>query len=560
MLSGNTIAARELLRALFTTAEPRDWRLRKVLQITPLTHDSYRARTSFQFLLQSRFFKGAWDRAFNETPNPPDAPDDEAEIVLPIDWLPKYVLLNFSLEGPDGKSLSLFTSGATSAISTEMFRVSMETLDTRAADGRTTAHEFFTANRDVITCMIWTGQNEVVRALDAYGWRSRKTPSRTQFHRAMCGVYAKAAEQVGGDVLAAYGFSAAIAARCDELYAAIDDTSTALGVDRTGQPYWSPFHNPALLIRDLLRVRGITRPLREHAIEFLDKTLAFLNSIAALEADAFRLLTIVRALEKFAHEYPAYARVKVPLDRDFMIKIDQVIPMEMKWWQRYTGALRYQNYPVEAGGARSTHIEVTCEHPIELEQRPSRTRIIVGRQTLPIDEIFSVGSHSTPYYQHFYTNRSAADMRAAIERRAGESSEMAQLQVHYTVERGTIYGYRLVSLLAFAAAAVFARLYDPEKFSPGQLQLVALIPFLSGFLGALSALRPQENIVAIRVQKYKYFVLGAVTLTALHFLAGLIYPSWPQTFRDVVGAVPLFGRLVVPAAPDLPTDAQLLLR
>jgi hypothetical protein len=441
-----------------------------------------------------------------------------------------------------------------------MFRVSMETLDTRAADGQTTAHDFFTSNRDIITCMISTGQNDVVRALEAYGWRSRETPSRKHFQRAVCGLYAKAAEHVGGDVLAAYGFSEAIAARSDELYAAIDDSSTALGVDRTGQPYWSPFHNPALLIRDLLRVRSITRPLREHASTFVDQTLRFLKAITALDADAFRLLTTVRVLEKFTHEYPAYTRVKVPLDRDFMIKIDQIIPMEMKWWQRYTGALRYQNYPLEAGGSRSTHVEVSCEHPIELEQRPSRTRIVVGTQTMPTDEIFSVGSHSTPYYQHFYTNRTAADLRASIGRRVGESSAKAQLQVYYTVEKGTIWGYRLVSLLAFAAAAVFARLYDPERFSPGQLQLVALIPFLSGFLGALSALRPQESIVAIRVRKYKYFVLGAVSLTALHFLAGLMCPSWPQTFRDVVGTLPVLGRLVLPAGAGLPADSQLLLR
>ena len=541
MLTQDGIAAKEVLTSLFFV-EPRQWRLRKVLQITPLTHDSYRARTSLQFLVPRGLFAAAWARAFRDTPNAPAPPDTGADIVLPIDLLPKYVLLDFSLEGPDGKPLSLLTSGTTSALSIEIFRAFAEELDDVVGDGLTTAQSFFEAHRDVIACLISTGQNEIPKSVARL---SRRRPARDAFSRVMSMVYGTAAARGGGDVLDEYGFRERMAERAPALHDAIETVSAMLAFDRSPDARWSPFRNPALLISDFLRLRAVTRPLPEHAGDFIDRSLAFLGAVAALHhADAERFGPLFGFLEKLTYEYVAYARVSVRPDRDFMIKMDQIIPMELRWWERYTGALRHQNYLIALGGSRSSHIEVSCEHPIELEQRPKRSAIVVGSRKLPIETIFSEGSHSTRYHQHFYTNRSAAEVRSAILRHGGARDAFLRLRVYYTVEAGTLYGYRLVSVLALAAAILFARLYDPAELLPGRAQIVSLIPFLSGFLGALSALRPQENVVAIRVRKHKLFVLAMVAAMAAHFLIGLLWPSWPGAFREVVGRIPVVGRLV----------------
>lgn len=547
MLTSSGIASKEILAALFF-AEPSNWRLRQVLQISPLTHDSYRARTSFQFLIHRAFLEAAWNRAFADTPAPPDLPESEIEIVIPIDYLPKYVLLDFSLEGPDAKPLSLFTSRATSAISVEIFRQFTEELDESLADGQRTAQQFTNNHSDIITCLISTGQNDVARALDSFGWSTGRVPTRSDFKNGVAVLYESLTQRLTGDRHASATFQYTLMTRCAKFYEVIAGLPASL-CDAVGEdnPYWSLFLNPALLIADFLNIRGVVVPTDADVAEFFDLCHAYLGGLVDLQDDKERFDYLTRFLSKLTYLYVAYARVKVPIDRDFMIKMDQIIPMEIKWWRRFTGGLRYQNYLIGVGGSRSTHIEVSCEHPIELEQRPKRSRVVVGNRKVPVESVFSVGSHSTRYHQHFYTNRSIAEARRAISAAGGRLRGQGYLwlRVYYTVEAGTIYGYRLVSALALAALVLFVRLYEPSKFSPGQAQFVTVIPFLSGFLGALAALRPQENVVAIRVRKHKLFVLGLVALTLLHFMAGLLYPWWAEAVRNWIGGLPFVGRLVL---------------
>jgi hypothetical protein len=544
VLTAGELASKEILRALLFS-DPSVWRLRKVQQISPLTHDSWRSRTSFQLLIHRALLQAAWTRAFRGPGAQPPLPDNDVDLVLPIDFLPKRVLLDFSLEGPDGKGLALFTSSAASQISAEMFSLFVEDLDASVDDGRHRASEFLEQNRPIVDCLISTGQNDARRALEGFAVTHRRDPDPREFRRGMSLLYESVVSRLGGDPSTFAEIDYELALRAEASHAVLAATPPALRALVDGAPAWSPFLNPALLVGDFVRLRG-EPPTRQLLVTFFELCDRYRTHLADLQDDEERFPYLARFLSKLTDQYIAYARVRVPIDRDFVIKIDQIVPLAVSLGARLVGGLRYQNYAVALGGSRSSHVEISCEHPVELEQIPARSRIVVGRRTLPVETVFSVGSHSTRYHQHFYTNRSVEDVRRALAAagRGADGQGYIFLRIYYTIEAATIYGYRIVSALAVAALVLFVRLYEPSSLGRSQLQFVSVIPFFSGFLGALSALRPQENVVAIRVRKHKLFVLAIVGATLGHFFLGLLVHGWPEAVRTWLGGLPVAGSLV----------------
>ena len=197
MISDSDVVAKELLKAFFV-GEPRAWRLRQVTQITPLTPESYRTKTSYQLRLTRGLVRQAWWDMFHGVPDAPAPPDVEIEAIVPIDYLPKYVLLDFSLEDGAGKRLVLLTSGDTTAISFEVVRVAMMVLDERCVDGAQRAELFFNANRAVLFALVATGQREIPARLERLRAFPTLEPSEFDYCYWMMAFFSEALQQYTG--------------------------------------------------------------------------------------------------------------------------------------------------------------------------------------------------------------------------------------------------------------------------------------------------------------------------------------------------------------------------
>jgi hypothetical protein len=302
-----------------------------------------------------------------------------------------------------------------------------------------------------------------------------------------------------------------------------------------------------LLIVDYLKTRSDpTGDIGDLIDSFLGESHAFVSSFLHLADDELRFANVAMVLRRMARFYVAYSRVRVPLDQDFIIKMEQIIPSASEWsWSEPIRALRYRGfqwYPIRIGDSRSTHIEVSCEHPIELEQVPGWTRVRVGHRIVTANSLFGRSSHETRYHQHFYTTKTGEDIQRVLggaDPRAPRAMQDVKLGIKYAVERTTSWGYRLVNLVVFAALAFLIAVYDPDKMRAGQISVLPIVPVLFALFGALASLRPQESVVALRMRKYKTTVLlmgfGMVT----YFLSGLIWPTLATSLRRFVRDVGL---------------------
>ena len=157
----------------------------------------------------------------------------------------------------------------------------------------------------------------------------------------------------------------------------------------------------------------------------------------------------------------------------------------------------------------------------------------------------------TAFQQHFYTNKSTEEFSESLRARRVQIDERSiydlRLGIAYRVDFVTRCWYWLVSGVAAAALVFFVRIFDPAALRPEQLPAVSLIPVLSGVLGALAALRPQESIVIELTRVYKLWVLGVVSLLTAYFLLGLVSPGAITWIRAELGAVPGVGRVVHPS-------------
>lgn len=198
----------------------------------------------------------------------------------------------------------------------------------------------------------------------------------------------------------------------------------------------------------------------------------------------------------------------------------------------------YQWYPLKIADSRSSHIEVSCEYPVELEQVPSKTLVLVGNQYLAGGIVFGRSGYATKYHQHFYTQKSLEQLQRVLQAHGTDVRPMAildiKLGIKYVVEGTTRWGYRLITIVVFVALTFLVSVYDPAKMRSGQLSVLPIIVVLFALFGALASLRPQENVVAVRTRKYKIMALSMGFLMALYFLAGLVYQEAIESVRCMI--------------------------
>lgn len=547
----------------FFLAEPRDWRRRQVLQISPLEPASYLARISFQFYLPRDLINRARERAFHDIPQSQvTVPQDELEIILPIDYLPKYVLLNFSLEDQSGKPIPLLPSGESNELSLGIVEPAFAEVDTHVRDGADTAAAFFREFKFVISALTSAGQGETQSRLRSLHAFPEIDPSTAQYCCGMIAFYEDVLKEFTGHPNLSPSLTDSIRQDFLQIHLAIGHlTADAKKVLAAGEGYHSPLLNPPLLIGSYLRYPKPVKSddVAEHVGFFLEECQGFLRAVAELQADQVRFGWIMKLLSRLSRFYVAYTRMRVPIERHFLVKMEHVIPLQPEWWERFSGPWSEHRYPIRVGDSRSTHIEVTCEHPIELEQVPKATRVLFEREEGLLDVLlrrkrwrihvlFGKSSHSTRYRQHFYTDKTPEEIRAMVKahgvRLTPEVMFDFKLKIRYTVERAMKWGYRLISFIALLALIVFVRIYAPAELSGEEFRLVSLIPLLSGLLGAIASLRPQENIVAIRTRRHKVFVLMILFAMSVYFLVGLACPECTTASRQFIREIPGLGWLV----------------
>lgn len=524
----------------FFLADPRDWRLRHVLQINPVNPEAYRARTSYQFRVSGARLRRAWHAACVETGNHRPFPaGQEVQAIIPVDYLPKHVLLDFSLQDSDGKPLPLLPSGEINRLSLDMILAGVTSLDSQCPDQSSAAADFFRRSENIISALVSTGQREIQKRLEHLRAFSRDEPEEFSFTAGMLSFFEDALAQFTGDQRLADSAAEACRSGFRDVYRECREMSRGLRAALGGRDgYHSPLLNPALLIVEYFRQHPLPSSdrLDGSISDFLRECRQFLGALSGLADDELRFWPVTDVLMRMADYYIAYARMSVPIDRDFIVKMEQVIPVETgSWWRIWSW--RYQRYPMRIGGSRSTHIEIICEHPVELEQVPVATRVFIGGKPLPIDVLFGRTDHSTKYHQHFYTNKNIEQIALSLQSHGVEVQRPLFnfiLQIKYSIEVGTRWGYRLALIVASLASVVLLREFDPASLKPGEIRLVSLIPILTGLLGVLASLKPQENIVAFGTRKYKLFILLIAFLMTGYFIIGLVFPELVAATRGIL--------------------------
>jgi hypothetical protein len=306
----------------------------------------------------------------------------------------------------------------------------------------------------------------------------------------------------------------------------------------------NPLLNPIVLVVDYFKRYHDNRgDPAATLVQFFAACEVFISKIDDLADDTLRFWTVFRILDRFTRAYPAYARMKVPVGRDFIVEIDQLIPGDdTSFWRnplRGVAERTYQWYPFRTGDTRSLHIEVICDHPLELEQVPKATRLSVGGRLIPRTMLFGRAGYNTKYEQHFYTQTTAEELQAALgpDDQRRRSIFDFRLGVKYRVELATRVGYRLIALVVCAAFMALVVVYDPVKLLRGETSLLPLVPILFALFGALGSLKPQENLVALHMRKYKILVLGVGALMSLYFLVGLMFPGIATRGRALAKSV-----------------------
>lgn len=552
-----------VLEALFLDEEPRDWRLRGELRITPVTVDSYRERVRYQFRLSRRLIEAAMTRAGGAL----DPGASEVEVVMPIDYLPKQLLLDATVKDSDGKDTHVLHSTETTARMTSIFRAAMRAIDERVgtADRPDVARRFLEQSERIVTCLIGSGQGEIARRLEIARRFPPDHPRPRDFVRGMLDYLGEALQQFTGQRTPSPALRFACEVAAESALGVLERRPLA-ALD--GNEFHSPILNPLLLVTDYLKKHFVSAKPEASIDQFLlDCRIFHRNLLPLLEDPLWPYIGVV--LFQMTYYYTAMARMTVPLGGDFTVELEQIIPLgdpvPWRWrdraaqtWRnlRYAG---YQWYPLRLGDYRSVHVEVISETPAELEQLPRKALVDAGGTLVPASVVFGRASHEASDYSHFYTNKTAQELSMTSKALglgldANVVMHDLKLGIKYRIEAATRWGYRLITMVVVFASLYLLSVYDPEVRGRGSF--LPVVPLLFTLLGALASFRPQETIVATRMRKYKAAVLMMSFAMATYFIVGVLHPPLVSGFRRVLQQVGLGALLTSPDAQG----AQLSVR
>lgn len=566
----------QLIRELFSATDPTLWRKRKVEQIIPLNKYSYRARTSYQFnvpaeiverVIREKRRKGdetkilaralTWTvEAFSGEKHIGPG-DSELEIILPITVFPKRVLLDFSITNMENRPVTLLSRHEGSRITQELIRFQLA----RFVPGET-GELLSEGNRGLIRTIVFLGVDDLSKRLREYRVPLAIAGGSVE-ETFVEGMSAFTKDAVGrflhpntDRIVGHYG------AETLGLHRKSFDVSDRLASLRIANPLGlhNPICNPLIGVLDYCKLRsdeersragGQTRhdgtAYREWFRDFIDSCGRFSDSILALE-DA-SLLEAFPIIDQFVEHYIAYALLEVTPGKEFLIKIEQVVPTRETDQDQ-----AYQGYHVVVGETRSTHVEITSAIPTELEQVPGETRVMVAGTPVEKGVVFGYSSHATKFLQHFYTTKSVEELERTLRARGYEiepgSIETVELEVKYQVERTLHWMYRGGTIIAvlftfyFFSAGVWSVLRraptaveTPTGMSGGPLWS-PIVPLILTVWVLFARLRAQEPIVADRLRRYVWIVMWCAFASTAGLFFGAFWTEVAATWLGgVVGAI-----------------------
>ncbi len=514
-------------------AEPEEWRLREVHAITPVDSDSYRERVSYHFRIGPDLVAKARIRAEAAEGKLPTATADHLDILLPLDYLPKHLLLDFSIQDAAGCPLTLLPSTEITALTFELASEGLQVFAEDASEEQRVAAKFFESFAPLIFALISTGQGTIARRAEKCGLPGDGcdlltfVQAGTRFLRAAV----RAARQVDVDRHTESHCRRALGQLYDTITEVPRPTRRILA-GRAG--FHSPLLVPALVLDEYLRHRPAAGgPLHAEIADFLGDSQRFLLRLGEFAQTESQFAPLAALLITYTEQYIAYVPIRAPIGQDFLIKMEHLTPCDPPPWRDRWRRL-YQRYPIGLGDSRSIHVEITCEHPLELEQVPSRTRMLDrdGKE-LPAGSVFK-SEFSTRAHQHFYSG--------ALGPEAWDSDtyrpRAIELEIHYAVDLTTRMAYWLVALVSLTALVIFVKEFVPPGVRGAQVAetpLVTTLPLITALIAVLISWRPQESLVALAIGNHKAVILGAALVMVLCLALGFLWPEGVLLLRKTLG-------------------------
>lgn len=591
--NAHLLFSRELLFQLLLEENPRRWRLRRVEQFTPNNLTSCESKVSYQFMLAHQLIEGVYHklkkrqsnaghtvpgleshpltRALTNTQPLRDIPLD---IVLPLAFFPKRVLLNFSVHAQDGKALTLKNRFEGSALSTEVIKRFTELLQLDLTQAEALRLGEFSKETSRLTrSIVFMAPQDVSRRLKkcgipVNGSRMYKKPKIEKFIKSSLSrffVDDTSAENALTTLISTHGASIGEIMRLSRL---IKEALSNSGYDGAEHGYHNPIINPFMASLDYYKLEisknddyeflsgGDRLKLHEQIFpKLIEDCLTFLHYLYSFQvigastndqaAVSHTFLKIYLFLNIFSQNYMAYVNTRIKADDEFLVKYEQTLTTTKQWrpFQR-----TYQNYKITLGDAQTTHIEVECKVPTELKQvRVSKPLRVLG-EPIRVDEIFGYSSEFTEYHQHFYTTKTNTEIEDILiqkqlfrERPTASFFDM-ELWVKYRVESSIRLIYFFICTIAVLLGIFFPCFLKVGPKAGASLSAISLIPIGLGILALVARLRPQQVITADLLRPYVCTIIFIAysVLTAALLWAGWSLSLLPPFLHEMVSSVILW--------------------
>lgn len=515
----------ELLRRLVVNTTL--WRRRRIEQITPLDRYQYRVRVSLQLNVPRQLIEEAcvntWPllrpvalEAMLCTPT---------VALLPVAMLPKTVLINFSIWGPDGTPIPISTRFEASRHTSNVIKWRLSSDES--------AKIFFRSHMPLIrTIAFLSAQDLRDRYIGAKGDQSRVASS--QRPEPMTAFLGQSLERY---------FPTKIRALLEQHSSNLNDLvrqvlPVANRVQRHRELYGEapdhdPICNPLLGALDYFKLATHGADLEKISstqsnyleglfTSLLDACRRFLTDLTVLPEQS--LATVANSLDEFVDRYFMYCTLPILPDQDFVIKYEQLVPAVVrdKW-----SFLRpyHQCYDLVLGDAQSVHYEVTCSTPTELEQKTSETKLFLGEHQVEPDVVFGYKALSGRFHQHFYTTKTKAEASRAISARYAnigpDAIDGLQLSIRFRVDRGIAYTAVISGILSvIITIAVLVSILRGHSASSERSQL-ALQYFIIAALAVwavISRVGIKEKLVADRLVFWTVTIGVSAVVTILAVL------------------------------------------
>jgi hypothetical protein len=492
------------------------WRKRRILNISSVDQNCYRLRTSYQLQIPKDMLSNVCSLL--------DIPFDDKRfsgswpLFIPLDWLPKHVLIDFSVFNPKGHRIPVLLRRETTDLTYEHILRPQLHLALYRFKFTSNSHHLKTFESLLKSLINQSPNRKEVKVIDTGG-------SPEQIFKCFKSFWLKS--------LSAFPEHYKILVnKKDKVTQLLELVEHLLETCSSEDGFKDYALNPLLLAVDYFKIQKREAPslspyqVVDGYLTECDRYLGFLKTISTSTGSCIK--EIYEILTGHSQFYYLFFKVEEKPDEDFILKTEQIIPIEAhlfteaskfkafaNWranllpiiWYGYRKFLSSQQYPISLGKESSLHIEVECPAPAELRILPKRCFIEAGNKRLHIDELFRYSPGSSQGVQHYYTSKSRDELIAAIK------SEKLQISLwmRYSLDWMTkfVYGFGIVFLLL----VMFHYKSDSSNTTSAPYPL-----FFSIIVALLLTIRSKEPIVEayLRWWKTSVLVLLFVVIDAMH--------------------------------------------